>query len=182
MSSNMNEELRSDDCPNCKKRGRHQFASVDEKLLMQLRKCSHVIRHNGKHKGGQQRVLSRLYEKGNMTQRTLQDELEIKSGSLSEILSKIEAKGYIERERNEEDKRQVDLKLTDSGRETLEIMNQEQEHMIEELFSGLDENEKEQLSMLLGKFMGSWKAKRKQDCPRRSHKRGHCQYEQDGQE
>ena len=46
----------------------------------------------------------------------LQEILGIQAGSLSEILAKIEATGWITRQKNADDKRQIDISLTESGK------------------------------------------------------------------
>ena len=53
-----------------------------------------------------------LAERGIITQRELQDMLGVQSGSLSEILNKVETCGYIMRRQNERDRRQMNLELT----------------------------------------------------------------------
>ena len=54
----------------------------------------------------QDRIIAILKENGGtMSQRTLQRLLDIKPGSISEILSKMEEKGLIERSKDDEDKR-----------------------------------------------------------------------------
>ena len=89
--------------------------SLEDILLYQFRSCTHFFRYGMGGKTGQQRILAMLAERGIITQRELQDMLGVQSGSLSEILNKVETCGYIMRRQNERDRRQMNLELTDSG-------------------------------------------------------------------
>jgi DNA-binding MarR family transcriptional regulator len=87
-----------------------------------------------------------------MTQRELQDLLQIQPGSLSEVLTKLETKGMIVRSRDEEDRRRSILTLTETGRKAAE---QKEERA--SLFAALSLQEQEELQQLLGKLLDSWK-------------------------
>ena len=67
-------------------------------------------------RGGQQFILTVLYRNGNMTQKDLLAKTKNTSASLSEMVSKLEAKGLIERTRVDKDRRQTLLSLTQEGR------------------------------------------------------------------
>ena len=60
-------------------------------------------------------VMMVLWEKRQMTMGALGRELYLDSGTLTPLLKKMEAKGYITRERMEEDERSVCISLTDKG-------------------------------------------------------------------
>ncbi len=130
--------------------------TLEEKLVMQLRACGHYFRYGMGQKSGQQRILSLLSERGGLTQRELQDMLGVQPGSLSEILSKVEAGGYIRRRQNERDRRQINLELTEDGENAAQSFREGHSQMMVEMFSALSEEEKQQLSQLLGKMMESW--------------------------
>lgn len=89
----------------------------DGSLLSLFARCSHTLRRAGGKHMAQERVLRILarQEEG-MGQRQLQELLGIQSGSLSELVSKLEAKGLLTRVRDKADKRNVTLLLTDAGR------------------------------------------------------------------
>lgn len=129
----------------------------EQRLYKQIRACGRFLHHQGGRKAGQHRILTNLYENGKMTQRELQDIIDVKSGSLSEILNKVESHGYIQRSKNEHDKRLMDLELTSAGREAAVRMNKEEEEFRQLLFVSLNEDEKEQLSTLLEKLLDNWK-------------------------
>ena len=67
---------------------------------------------------GQALILSILAGREALSQRELQQMLGIQPGSLSELLSKLESKGYLTREKAE-DRRGNLLRITDAGREAL---------------------------------------------------------------
>ena len=85
-----------------------------------------------------------------MSQRTLQRLLDIKPGSISEILSKMEEKGLIERSKDDEDKRASLITLI-SEEETMEERPS--------FFEMLSEEEKESLKAILNKILDSRKEK-----------------------
>lgn len=85
--------------------------------------------------------------------------MNIKSASLSEILSKIEAEGLIERLKNDVDKRQIDLILTQKGREEAEGIEAENDRTAKELLCDLTLEEEQQLFYLLDKLVEKWTKK-----------------------
>lgn len=65
---------------------------------------------------GQGRILALLKIKDGVSTKDMSSVLGIRTSSLNELLSKLESKGYVEREQSEEDKRVMVVKLTDKGR------------------------------------------------------------------
>lgn len=133
--------------------GKHKDHGAIDELSELLGKCNHHITHHGKGRG-QGKILKILARNGEMSQKDLQDILEIQSGSISEILAKLEEKGMITRTKSEEDKRKVMISITDAGRE--KAANCGCKNRAERLYSGLTEDEKEQLKTLLNKLVNSW--------------------------
>lgn len=141
------------------KHGRHSMNMEDrDELSGLLGRCGHHLYHQNNKKRGQGRILKILAQSGEMTQKDLQDHLEIKSGSMSEIISKLEAKGMVTREKDETDKRKIILKITQTGREKAK------RHLNEEkskpLYGFLSEEEQETLKTLLKKVLDNWHMKR----------------------
>lgn len=148
-----------------KRHGRHgpdftisKDDSPQDALLMRLRACGHFLRHRTEGKGGQRRILAILGEHNPISQRELTEILHIQPGSLSEILGKIEGNAWIERRQNEADKRNVDISLTQQGAAALEEMNERHGRAAVNLFAELSQAEIEQLSALLDKLLGAWRA------------------------
>lgn len=92
--------------------------------VMQLARMAR--RHPGKHEGhdhpprGIMRVLHVLGEGGTVRPGDIAEVLDIRAGSLTETLAKMEPLGLIKREKNAEDSRIVDISLTKKGAEVLE--------------------------------------------------------------
>lgn len=135
--------------------GRNDFA-IEEKLQGKLRACGRFLHYNMGEKAGQARILSVLMEHGAITQRELQDILEVQSGSLSEILNKVESAGLIERRQSERDKRQLEVKLTKDGLAAGAKMQEERGCAAVELFACLSDEEKKALAGLLDKLLDGW--------------------------
>ena len=86
-------------------------------ILRLLRCCGRYLHHHwGDGRGSQFRALRILNEQGQLTQRQLQDLMEIQQGSLSEIVKKLEDQGFIAREREPSDRRQLLIRATEEGR------------------------------------------------------------------
>ncbi len=115
--------------------------------------------HGGHVSPGQERILELLAEKGRINQRELLDILPMRPGSLSEILAKIEAKGLIEREKDESDKRSVIVHLTEPGQAEAEKMKRINTERENEFFSCLSAEEKEMLKGSLVKLIFAWEDK-----------------------
>ncbi len=151
-------------CGGGRRRGREfleEFEQSDD-LLGLLRSCSHILRHQaGRGSGsGQGRILHILYRCEEISQKELQSILQIQPGSLSEILTKLENKGLIERSKDDEDKRVTTVRITEAGKETVNLHGLEKSDRKEELFSALDENQQEELKKLLQILLEDWKKDR----------------------
>jgi len=62
-------------------------------------------------------VMLVLWEQGELPVKTLGEHLRLDSGTLSPLLKRLEAAGYVHRERSPADERSVLVRLTDSGTE-----------------------------------------------------------------
>jgi len=65
-------------------------------------------------------VMMVIWEKENVTVKELGETLFLDSGTLTPVLKCLEQKGFIQRERNAEDERVLDVTLTEKGRELRE--------------------------------------------------------------
>ena len=139
----------------------HEFdtdADGDAGLYARLRQCGHYLFHNGKDHSSQRKVLMILSEcNGEMTQRELTEKLGIRRASVSELLGKLEKKEYINRSQDEQDRRRVQITITDKGTAALQEEMQTQSGQNEQdLFSILSEEEKNSLYVILGKLVQNW--------------------------
>lgn len=118
-----------------------------------------ILKHRNNEPIGQYRLLSKLFEHGSMEQKALQDKMCLKSASISELLIKLENSGLIIRKKDENDRRNIIISLTNQG----EIKAQEyiikNELDANDLFECLNEQEKEQLKVILEKLEKDWSSK-----------------------
>ncbi len=132
-------------------------ASLDEKLVHNLRRSGHYLRHHTEEKGSQRRVLVLLQRKGSMTQKDLLDAMCVRAGSLSELLSKLETKGCIVKEKSETDKRNYNVSITPAGLELLGELQQQYRQTMVDLLVGFPEEDKAELNRLLDKLNAIWR-------------------------
>lgn len=115
----------------------------------------HHHRHGMVHPA-QGRILFLLKEKGQMNRKDLLELLEVRSGSLSELLGKLERQGYITRIRDEIDKRGFIVELTEKGAEIVSEYETWAQEKSKVLFSSLSDEEKQQLGDILTKLAKTW--------------------------
>lgn len=130
----------------------------NRELLAQLELCGHFLHHRGGGKHGQARILRMLREKGQLTQRELQEMVRIRPGSMSELVGKLEGTGLVLRERSEKDRRQVLLRISEEGEAALARHERENRRQEAQLFEALSPEEQRQLSSLLEKLLAHWRA------------------------
>lgn len=63
-------------------------------------------------------TLLALWEEDLQTVKALGEKLYLDSGTLTPVLKKLEASGFVERKRNKEDERSVTISLTEKGKQT----------------------------------------------------------------
>ncbi|MDO5546074.1 MAG: MarR family transcriptional regulator [Eubacteriales bacterium] len=130
--------------------------NAQEKLRILLIRCGQKLNH---HHGGHQtqgRILKILYYQGPMSQKLLQEKLDIQPGSMSEIAAKLERKGLLSREKDTSDKRKILLSLTEAGRQDVEAFQARVRNSHFPDFSPLTIEEQQQLSRLLEKLLSGW--------------------------
>lgn len=130
--------------------------SLGERTRVLLIRCHQKLNAAGRDSQTQGRILKLLYLGGPMTQRTLQDKLEIRPGSMSELAAKLERKGLLRRERSPEDKRKVLLTLTEAGRADVERFRAAGRRPHGRGFDALTGEEQETLCALLQRLLDSW--------------------------
>ena len=94
-----------------------------KRILNGLGFCGHYMHFHGGGVSGKAPIICLLAKQpgGEMSQQELGMHFDLKPGSLSEILSKLEVNGLIERSRNPKDRRQLTIRLTETGRENARI-------------------------------------------------------------
>jgi DNA-binding MarR family transcriptional regulator len=139
----------------------HEMAISDNKednLLTLLGKCGHFMHHKRGGKRGQGKILTILAEHPEINQKDLQEMLGVESGSMSEIVIKLENKGLITRCKDETDKRMTKLMITELGSELSKEVESRDTEEDKFLFGSLTEEEQEQLKILLKKMLQGWEA------------------------
>lgn len=124
-------------------------------LFSLLRACGHYLHHRSGHGDTQMEILRLLNRSGEIQQQDIQDMLRIRPGSVSEVVSKLENKGLVERKKNEEDQRRIVIAITEAGRQA--CTEPAEEGNDDELFASLDEQQKEDLKKSLKTLLADWK-------------------------
>lgn len=128
-------------------------ASLEEMLI----RAGYLAgRKSGKHRG-QRQILDILAVQPEMSQKALQERLEIEAGSLSELLAKLEEKGFLYRKRDEEDRRRLIVCLSEKGKCACQ---QDPGAADEDIFAVLGEEDREKLKDILERLLRQWKAER----------------------
>ena len=108
---------------------------------------------------GQGRILSLLKMQPEMSQKKLAYLLGIRPQSLGELLTKLEQNGYITRTPSAEDKRAMDIKLTDEGAKVAAENEQRRAQKLaaDEMFQSLNKEEQEILAGYLDRIIATLK-------------------------
>lgn len=101
-------------------------------------------------------ILTLLNDKGSLSQKQLMEYLDMKSSSLSELISKMADEGDIVKQSNPDDKRVTLISISAQGKELLEKKQQETKENMIKAFACLSEQEKQTLQTLLSKLMDNW--------------------------
>ena len=89
-----------------------------------------------------------------LTQRDLMGWVRRTSGTLSVRLARLERAGYVERERDPDDRRGAIVTLTDRGRERVEAARPTYEETAARLAAGLPDDDREQFAERLRRWLG----------------------------
>ena len=123
------------------------IASADVDTLFRI--CAHDMRAKRASFGmSQDAILRVLKDKEEISQMQLRHHLHVRPGSMSEIISKMEEKGLLIRERNDEDKRHCILRITEAGRNAATELKKP-----ESFFKALSKEEQDTLAALLRKVV-----------------------------
>ena len=131
-------------------------------LLNLFRRSAHLQMRRHSRFQGQGRILILLREHGGrITQRELSQITLRRAATLCEQLEAMERAGLIEREKSAEDRRNVDIRLTENGGTAAVEAEAERAEIADRLFSMLEAGERRQLYDLLHKLSDAWQ----RDCP-----------------
>ncbi|MGI6238389.1 MAG: MarR family winged helix-turn-helix transcriptional regulator [Christensenellales bacterium] len=124
----------------------------DRELYSAMRLCGHHLHRMTDGRAGQGRLLSILLERDGITQREMQDIVDVRSGTLSEVLGKLEAAELIERRASEADRRMVRVHLTEAGRRVAQEQEGAREEQLSGIFNCFSAEEKAQLRALIDRL------------------------------
>lgn len=126
-------------------------------IIKQLHQCGHFLYYKMVGTSGRTRILRALASHGELLQKDLQNRLNIKSGSISDTIIKLEKEGLIKRKKCEKDARNMKISLTELGKKEGDIYVENFNNGVEDLTSPLTFDEKKDLIKLLEKTLDHWK-------------------------
>ena len=94
-------------------------------------------------------VLELLYNKGPQYIQTISEKLMIPSGSITYVVNKLEEKGLVYKEQDENNRRYWEVCLTEEGEKIFQEIFPQHVETIQELLSPFDEEQKDELADLL---------------------------------
>ena len=130
-------------------------SELNLRLLGMLHQISYLMQTQEKFRG-QGRLLVLLNRYGALTQRELIELTGRRSATLSEQLEGMEKSGLILRHKNEQDKRNVDVELTEQGKKAAIGAMQNRQAYADELFDTIPQRKKQQLAGLLDSLLHTW--------------------------
>lgn len=140
--------------------GRGHKEQADDSLTGLLCRCGYIAERRGGRHRGQKRILQILVQSPRISQKELTERLNIEPGSMSEVLAKLEDKGFIQREKDADDRRKMLISLTGKGQNA--AMQGSDSDADESMLDVLSEEEKETLKKILQKLLEHWKTERKE--------------------
>lgn len=145
----------------------HNHSTTGHSLGGLLDRCGHLFAHRiGDKKRGQDGILTIIAQHPGISQKELGESLGIQPASVSELLGKLERKGLVSREKNEQDRRSIQVRLTEEGQKILAAPAEEPS----DPFQSLSAEEQEQLRILLEKLLADWTQRRPPEHGRHGHK------------
>ena len=129
---------------------------LKDEIIPLMEQCSHALYHRDGRKHGQLRILMILEHESPITQRELQDKLKIRAGSMSEIITKLENSGFVEKSKDENDKRRAVIVITNKGREALRDNLAATIQSGREMLDPLSTEELYELLRILRKLRDAW--------------------------
>lgn len=126
-------------------------------LLADLGFCGHYLHFHGGGRSGRAPIICLLAKNGGtMSQQELGSRFDLKPGSLSEVLAKLEAAGLIERTRNPDDRRQLFIHLTEEGSAEAACEQRNRIEFRRRAFSCLTDEEQARLLEMLDRVRAHW--------------------------
>lgn len=129
------------------------------RLLQNLGYFGHFLHVHAGGRSGKQHILTAIYQNGgNIAQSELAKQSCVSTASLSEVIAKLEAGGFISRVRSATDGRQLDIQLTPAGTDKARELVAAKLAFENEAFACLDEEERAELLDMLDRIAANWRA------------------------
>lgn len=129
-----------------------EYSRNIERLVYELFRKLYLQKRNTSY-STQGKILKILYLKGDISQKDIQDKLQIQSGTMSEVINKLENKGLLVRQRDENDRRKVILHLTEEGKADVEAYQQQYQEDTSSFFDVLSIDESQEFQRILYKLL-----------------------------
>lgn len=126
----------------------------DTQIKSLLFDIGRIIHFGSERRKTQLEVLRLINDNESLNLKDIENEMNIKGSSASEIVSKLERRCYITRQHSSLDRRKIVLEITKKGKEFLLSAENTRQDTV---FSFLNEEEKEILIKTLKKILSSWK-------------------------
>lgn len=126
------------------------------RVIFLMEKYAHYIFHRFFEKPGRDRALRILYDSGTITQKAFADKMNIRPPSASDILSKMESENLITRTCHDDDKRNINVTLTELGKKTTEDVLIKQQEAVKQMMLSLTSEELTTLETLMNKLLADW--------------------------
>lgn len=130
-------------------------SELNLRLLGMLVQSSYLMQTREKYRG-QGRLLILLHLHGSLTQRELIELTGRRSATLSEQLDGMEKSGLILRSKNAQDKRNIDVTLTEQGQAAALLAMKNRQAYADALFGAMPPRKKQQLAGLLDSLLHTW--------------------------
>lgn len=124
---------------------------MPERIIEYLGACGRFLHYKMGEKAGRRRIFTILSKA-----KELQDILGICSGSLSEILAKMEADGFLEKAKSKTDGRQLNLRLTEAGKKEAVEQEKDYQRRVRRMVACLSREEQESLLKMLTALAECW--------------------------
>ena len=133
----------------------HEPSDLNAAIFQLFRQFSNLQLQRVGHYQGQGLILIQLKEQGTLTQRQLADITKRRPATMSEQLESMERAGLIRREKNANDKRNIDVMLTEAGLTAAKDAEAARKDAADDLFAALTLEEKYELRRQLTKLVNS---------------------------
>lgn len=126
-----------------------------DELSLKLEKSVHALFHRLYQKNKdpksrtQGKILKSLYLNGPVSQKEMQEKLNIQPGSISEIINKLERKELVTRQPDAADHRRMILSLTEKGKADVEEYSRYYQDQAVSFFQILNDSDKQELERIL---------------------------------